>query len=143
MDPQVFLSRLRALRDLAGQQSTRSIPAPPPLTLPGGASALEDLPEPPPEFLCPISHDVMMDPVVSPSGVTYDRRFIEAWLEHHTHEPATNRHLRRGSLYPNLVLRQQIEAWLASVKAQQEADHMASRGTEREGLLHHHMGSRR
>ena len=118
----MFLSRLRALRDLAGQESTRSIPAPPRLTLPGGAAAVDSLPDPPPEFLCPISHDVMMDPVVSPSGVTYDRLYIDAWLEHNTHEPATNRHLRRGSLYPNLVLRQQIEAWLVSSKAEQEAE---------------------
>ena len=31
-------------------------------------------------FLCPISHEPMVDPVIASDGVTYERACIEAWL---------------------------------------------------------------
>ncbi|PKU81238.1 U-box domain-containing protein 21 [Dendrobium catenatum] len=34
----------------------------------------------PSHFICPISLDLMQDPVTLPSGITYDRRTIELWL---------------------------------------------------------------
>ena len=33
--------------------------------------------EPNPNFLCPITHEVMADPVIAPDGITYDRAAIE------------------------------------------------------------------
>lgn len=59
----------------------------------------------------------MLDPVVSPSGVTYDRASIAAWLQYNDTEPATNRRLQLGDLYPNLALRAQIEAWAFAATA--------------------------
>eukprot|EP00249_Psilotum_nudum_P003130 c16452_g1_i1 orf=694-1779(+) len=35
----------------------------------------------PPEFVCPISNSVMVDPVIVASGQTYERRCIEAWFQ--------------------------------------------------------------
>ncbi|XP_031487786.1 U-box domain-containing protein 39-like [Nymphaea colorata] len=35
----------------------------------------------PPEFLCPISARPMSDPVIVPSGQTYERNCVSAWLE--------------------------------------------------------------
>eukprot|EP00249_Psilotum_nudum_P003457 c16857_g1_i2 orf=753-2630(+) len=35
----------------------------------------------PPEFVCPISNFVMVDPVIVASGQTYERRCIEAWFQ--------------------------------------------------------------
>ncbi|KAG8051798.1 hypothetical protein GUJ93_ZPchr0001g33134 [Zizania palustris] len=37
-------------------------------------------PAPPPDFRCPISLDLMRDPVVSASGQTYDRESITRWF---------------------------------------------------------------
>ena len=33
-----------------------------------------------PAYICPISNDIMRDPVVSADGVTYDRPSIELWF---------------------------------------------------------------
>ena len=35
----------------------------------------------PAHFRCPISLDLMRDPVTAPTGITYDRESIEAWLD--------------------------------------------------------------
>lgn len=123
---QVFIQRLRALSALsmrpAGRAGRRAPHAPPPLSLPPNTrdalGAEEDAyDDAPPAFLCPISFALMLDPVVSPSGVTYERASIEAWLARHRLEPATNRRLLPSELYPNLALRAQIEAWAAERQA--------------------------
>lgn len=114
--PQVFLQRLKTIREIAGKSGTAAASCPAPLSLPPIPLDADV----PPEFLCPISHDVMTDPVVSPSGVTYERSCICRWLENNSFEPATNRRLRPGSLYPNLALRHQIEAWASVLHIQGE-----------------------
>ncbi|CAA2956985.1 E3 ubiquitin-protein ligase PUB24-like [Olea europaea var. sylvestris] len=70
--------------------------------------------EVPQYFLCPISLQIMKDPVTTVTGITYDRQTIEHWLS--TAEdatcPATNQPLPRDSdLTPNHMLRRLIQAW--------------------------------
>uniref|UniRef100_A0A0E0M555 U-box domain-containing protein n=1 Tax=Oryza punctata TaxID=4537 RepID=A0A0E0M555_ORYPU len=71
----------------------------------------------PPEFRCPISLDLMRDPVVGPTGITYDRAGIEAWLlaagarKTATTCPVTKGDLRADDLVPNHALRRVIQAW--------------------------------
>ncbi|KAL2506954.1 plant U-box 24 [Forsythia ovata] len=70
--------------------------------------------EVPQYFLCPISLQIMKDPVTTVTGITYDRENIEHWLL--TAEdvtcPATNQPLPRDSdLTPNHMLRRLIQAW--------------------------------
>ena len=36
--------------------------------------------EVPKAYICPISGDIMKDPVVDPEGNTYERKEIEEWL---------------------------------------------------------------
>jgi len=124
---QTFIQRLRALRALSlrspHRRSGARVPhAPAPLSLPRHDALPDSYDDAPPAFLCPISFAVMLDPVVSPSGVTYDRASIDAWLSRNGREPATNRRLLSGELYPNLVLRQQIEAWAAQRQPAQQDD---------------------
>jgi hypothetical protein len=65
-----------------------------------------------PQFLCPISYDVMRDPiVVSGSGNTYDRKSIERHFQLKHTDPISNLQLRRASerrLVPNNALRSQV-----------------------------------
>ncbi|XP_011047794.1 PREDICTED: U-box domain-containing protein 21-like [Populus euphratica] len=66
----------------------------------------------PNQFLCPISLDLMKDPVTLSSGITYDRESIEAWLEGGSFTcPATNQVLRSLDQIPNHSLRRMIQDW--------------------------------
>ena len=60
------------------------------------------------EYYCPISFELMDDPVFCSDGSTYNRTSIETWfLTHHT-SPLTGARLENKSLVPNLVLRSLI-----------------------------------
>ncbi|CAE7348595.1 tuf1 [Symbiodinium sp. CCMP2456] len=64
------------------------------------------------QFLCPISMQIMQDPViVTGSGNTYDRKSIERHFQHFYRDPLNNTELRRPAdrkLVPNNQLRSQI-----------------------------------
>jgi hypothetical protein len=67
----------------------------------------------PPLFLCPISLEMMRDPVTVCTGITYDRRPIQKWLaEGHTTCPTTMCHLENHILIPNLIVRRMIQSWV-------------------------------
>ncbi|KAJ8558427.1 hypothetical protein K7X08_005193 [Anisodus acutangulus] len=69
--------------------------------------------EVPSYFLCPISMEVMRDPVTISTGITYDRENIERWLFSckHTTCPITNQDLKFTDLTPNHNLRRLIQSW--------------------------------
>ena len=71
----------------------------------------------PDEFLCPISYEVMEDPVLLEDGHTYDRKSIESWLASHSTSPMTNTRLSSKALSPNYALRAAIERWRAAAPA--------------------------
>ncbi|TKY74058.1 U-box domain-containing protein 43 [Spatholobus suberectus] len=63
-------------------------------------------------FYCPISHDIMVDPVETSSGKTYERSAIEKWFaEGNTLCPLTRLPLDTKVLRPNKTLRQSIQEW--------------------------------
>ncbi|XP_055834736.1 E3 ubiquitin-protein ligase PUB23-like [Solanum dulcamara] len=70
-------------------------------------------------FLCPISLQIMKDPVTTVTGITYDRESIEMWLDTAEEEalaatcPVTKQHLPKDTelLTPNHMLRRLIQAW--------------------------------
>lgn len=67
-------------------------------------------------FICPISLQIMKDPVTAVTGITYERESIEQWLisakRNTTTCPVTNQPLHRDSdLTPNHTLRRLIQAW--------------------------------
>uniref|UniRef100_A0A0D9X485 U-box domain-containing protein n=1 Tax=Leersia perrieri TaxID=77586 RepID=A0A0D9X485_9ORYZ len=70
------------------------------------AAALSD------DFRCPISLEVMTDPVILPSGHTFERRSIQRWLDGgHLTCPVTNLPLPPSPpLIPNHALRRLISA---------------------------------
>ncbi|EQC28381.1 hypothetical protein SDRG_13928 [Saprolegnia diclina VS20] len=67
-------------------------------------------------FICPITHDVMDDPVVTTDGHSYERSAIEEWIStsregapgRQVTSPATNLPLRSLQLIPNLALKRAI-----------------------------------
>ena len=63
----------------------------------------------PPSFCCPISMDLMSDPVMIATGHTYDRKCIETWLASgHRSCPLSGQRLRHLELTPNIALRSLI-----------------------------------
>lgn len=68
----------------------------------------------PDHFLCSITLDLMLDPVLAPSGVSYERAAITHYLSTVKGEdPTTRKPLTADQLYPNLALKSAITAWLA------------------------------
>ncbi|KAL1549070.1 U-box domain-containing protein 16 [Salvia divinorum] len=66
----------------------------------------------PADFRCPITLDLMRDPVVVSTGQTYDRSSIVLWIESgHATCPKTGQTLAHTQLIPNLALKNLIAMW--------------------------------
>jgi Tfp pilus assembly protein PilF len=77
--------------------------------------------EPPRAFLCPITQDVMKDPVLAPDGYSYEREAIEQWLVASRTSPMTREAMPSGSLVLNRALRDAIEEWQCDTAEQSVA----------------------
>lgn len=66
----------------------------------------------PNHFRCPVSLDLMKDPVTLPTGITYDRGSIEKWVEAGNKTcPVTNQVLTTFDMIPNHAIRKMIQDW--------------------------------
>ncbi|XP_024514850.1 U-box domain-containing protein 8 isoform X2 [Selaginella moellendorffii] len=76
----------------------------------------QGIPAPPEDFRCPISLEVMAEPVILWTGQTYDRQSIQRWLDSgHTTCPKTKQELHDDTrLIPNYALRSLIQSWAAA-----------------------------
>jgi len=63
----------------------------------------------PESFYCPITHEVMVDPVIDPDGNSYERQAIENWLSHNAQSPITRNPLTIKDLRPNRALQDSID----------------------------------
>lgn len=61
------------------------------------------------DFVCPITHETMCDPVVAQDGHTYERTAIERWFMQSSISPCTNVRIAK-TLTPNYALRKVMEA---------------------------------
>ncbi|KAJ8037055.1 STIP1-likey and U box-containing protein 1 [Holothuria leucospilota] len=68
-----------------------------------------------PDYLCgKISFELMRDPVITPSGITYDRKDIEQHLQRVGHfDPITRVKLTQEQLIPNLSMKEIINHFIA------------------------------
>ena len=67
--------------------------------------------DPPDAFVCPITQELMDDPVMAFDGHTYERRAIESWLKRRHTSPKTGEELTTAVLLPNHAIRGQIVEW--------------------------------
>ncbi|CAK7346388.1 unnamed protein product [Dovyalis caffra] len=66
----------------------------------------------PPYFRCPLSLELMLDPVIVASGQTYDRVSIQKWLDQGlTICPRTRQTLSHTNLIPNYTVKAMIANW--------------------------------
>ncbi|KAL0856599.1 hypothetical protein Bca101_061752 [Brassica carinata] len=69
----------------------------------------------PPDFRCPLSLELMTDPVIVTSGQTYERTFIEKWFDMGLMVcPKTRQALSQTSLTPNFIVKAFIANWCES-----------------------------
>lgn len=68
--------------------------------------------EHPNEFICPISLELLTDPVIVSTGHTFERESIEGWFAvGRDTNPVTGLPLPNQNLIPNIALRQAIETY--------------------------------
>ncbi|KAF3616379.1 U-box domain-containing protein 3 [Capsicum annuum] len=66
----------------------------------------------PPYFRCPLSLELMVNPVIIASGQTYEKASIQKWLDHGlTTCPKTLQALAHSNLIPNYTVKALIENW--------------------------------
>ena len=63
----------------------------------------------PPQFLCPITGELMREPVTTADGHVFERSAIERWLATHSTSPMTGMPLEHTKLAPAHAIRQLIE----------------------------------
>ncbi|MCD6045250.1 MAG: hypothetical protein K0R48_413 [Gammaproteobacteria bacterium] len=77
------------------------------------------------DYLCPITREVMQDPVVIASGETFERESITQWLNGHNTCPTTNIVLPNKNLIENKSLRRAIISNLETLKKENPLQHNA------------------
>ena len=73
-----------------------------------GPSAAAEVPD---DFICPITAEIMTDPVSTSDGFTYERAAITEWLRTKDTSPKTGATLESKKLIPNHSLRSVIRAF--------------------------------
>ncbi|TKY63621.1 U-box domain-containing protein 16 [Spatholobus suberectus] len=82
----------------------------------------------PADYRCPISLELMRDPVVVATGQTYDRVSIKLWMDSgHNTCPKTGQTLSHTDLIPNRVLRNMIATWCREQRIPFEAEAVAGK----------------
>ncbi|KAL6978868.1 RING-type E3 ubiquitin transferase [Sarracenia purpurea var. burkii] len=79
-----------------------------------GNAAEADMPTEVPDYLCcKITLEIFRDPVITPSGITYERAVILGHLQKvGKFDPVTREPLDRSQLIPNLAIKEAVQAFL-------------------------------
>ncbi|CAI5530413.1 unnamed protein product [Closterium sp. Naga37s-1] len=67
--------------------------------------------EAPSVLFCPITQEMMVNPVLAADGHTYEQEAIKSWLETSDMSPMTNQKLPSKDLVPNHAVRSMIKDW--------------------------------
>ena len=68
--------------------------------------------EVPDEYICPITAEIMTDPVSTLDGFTYERAAITEWLRTKDTSPKTGATLESKILIPNYLVRGMIRSFV-------------------------------
>ncbi|KAJ4709775.1 RING-type E3 ubiquitin transferase [Melia azedarach] len=91
----------------------------------GAIKSIDEIKKPdafvtPADFLCPISLELMRDPVIVATGQTYERSYIQRWIDcGNVTCPKTQQKLEHTTLTPNYVLRSLINQWCTTHNIEQ------------------------
>ncbi|XP_055338095.1 WD repeat, SAM and U-box domain-containing protein 1-like [Paramacrobiotus metropolitanus] len=72
----------------------------------------------PSEFLCPVTNEIMRDPVIALDGISYEKTALEAWFKKgNSTSPTTNTILSSQLFIPNVNLKLLIDRWHVTRKS--------------------------
>ena len=77
-----------------------------------GPSEASEATEAPDDYICPITAEIMNDPVSTLDGFTYEREAITEWLRTKDTSPNTGAKLESKTLIPNLMARSMIRSFV-------------------------------
>ncbi len=63
----------------------------------------------PMEWYCPITQELMRDPVIADDGFTYERKAIQEWFAKSPISPLTGAKMGSLKIIPNIALKQTIQ----------------------------------
>lgn len=66
--------------------------------------------------ICPLSLEFITDPVITPSGITYQKSAIVDWLKTHTFDPFTRQPLAKKNLVNNNNLREPLRHYITKLQ---------------------------
>ena len=82
---------------------------------------MENLVEIPHAYLCPITLEIMKDPVIAADGHSYERKAITEWFQKgHRQSPMTGAKLQNGSLRDNYALKSIINSFMETLPSIQK-----------------------
>ncbi|KAJ4973728.1 hypothetical protein NE237_006902 [Protea cynaroides] len=91
----------------------------------------------PDDFRCPISLELMRDPVIVATGQTYERSYIKRWIDCGNRTcPKTQQTLQNLTLTPNYVLRSLIAQWCVKNNIEMSMGSVNGRIRKRDGSSH-------
>lgn len=65
------------------------------------------------DFICPITREIMFDPVIIESGNTFERDAIQNWLKLKKEDPLTKQKIKKSNVFfQNILIRNQIYAFM-------------------------------
>ena len=67
-------------------------------------------------FLCPITLEIMTDPVIASDGHTYERDAITKWIRSKGKSPMIQKPISSATLVPNYNLKSQIREFLGKLE---------------------------
>ena len=73
---------------------------------PANTSSASTIPD---HLMCPITHDIFVDPVTTVLGHTYERATIENWFKTNHTDPLTMEKVGSKYLVPNRAIRSAVE----------------------------------
>ncbi|HPE84727.1 MAG TPA: hypothetical protein PLO43_00920, partial [Chlamydiales bacterium] len=96
----------------------------------GGAGGKEEVQEIPSEYFCPITHQLMYDPVIAADGETYEREAIERHLQSSNDSPLHGAALENKMLIPNRALQRTISSFRLKMPTASEELYLPSKLVE-------------
>lgn len=85
----------------------------------------------PSQLRCPITLNLMVDPVVASDGITYEREALVSWLKKESTSPLSGAELASKKIFPNLLVRSLCEDFVNDSKDQKSEKNRGRSASDR------------